>query len=47
MMSDGDMVVFDNTRLFHARTHYQDPARHLIRVRMRERQAVGALRLAA
>lgn len=47
MMGDGDLVVFDNTRLFHARTHYLDPARHLIRVRMRERHAAAALRLAA
>jgi alpha-ketoglutarate-dependent taurine dioxygenase len=47
MMSDGDMIVFDNTRLFHARTDYQDPVRHLIRVRMHEREAVEQLRLVA
>jgi len=47
MMSDGDLVVFDNTRLLHARTDYQDPARLLIRVRMRERRVAVAQRLAA
>jgi TfdA family taurine catabolism dioxygenase TauD len=47
MMADGDLVVLDNTRLFHARTNYHDPARHLIRVRMRERQSVSAILLAA
>jgi hypothetical protein len=47
MMADGDLVVFDNTRLLHARTDFQDPARHLIRVRMRERRAAVELRLAA
>ncbi len=46
-MDDGDLVVFDNTRLLHARTDYQDPDRHLIRVRMRERRPAHAIRLAA
>lgn len=31
----GEMIVFCNHRLLHARTDYRDPARHLIRVRMR------------
>jgi Taurine catabolism dioxygenase TauD, TfdA family len=47
LMSDGDLIVFDNTRLFHARTDFQDPLRHLIRVRMHDRQVAEALRLAA
>lgn len=46
-MSDGDMVVLDNTRLFHVRTHYNDPARHLIRIRMRDRRSAEAHRLGA
>lgn len=47
LMGDGDMVVFDNTRLLHGRTDYQDPLRHLIRVRMRARNRAEALQLAA
>jgi hypothetical protein len=47
MMTDGEMVVLDNTRLFHARTDFRDPARHLIRVRMREQRSAEAMRLAA
>jgi len=47
LMSDGDLIVFDNTRLFHARTDFQDPERHLIRVRMHDRQVAEALRFAA
>jgi hypothetical protein len=47
LMSDGDMIVFDNTRLFHARTDYLDPVRLLIRVRMHERGAAQSMRMAA
>jgi alpha-ketoglutarate-dependent taurine dioxygenase len=47
LMADGDMIVLDNTRLFHARTDYNDPLRHLIRVRMRERRHAEALPVAA
>lgn len=47
LMADGEMVVYDNTRLLHGRTDFQDPLRHLIRVRMRERKHTEALQLAS
>jgi hypothetical protein len=46
-MEDGDLIILDNTRLLHARTDYQDPARHLIRVRMHERATEQEQRLVA
>ncbi len=36
-LRSGEMIVFCNHRLLHARTDYTDPARHLTRVRMRQR----------
>jgi alpha-ketoglutarate-dependent taurine dioxygenase len=42
LMTDGEMIVFDNTRLLHGRTDFQDPLRHLVRVRMHERQHAEA-----
>lgn len=45
LMADGEMIVYDNTRLLHGRTDFQDPVRHLIRVRMHERQHAEALQL--
>ncbi|HVC60715.1 MAG TPA: TauD/TfdA family dioxygenase [Acetobacteraceae bacterium] len=47
LMADGELIVFDNTRLLHGRTDFQDPVRHLIRVRMHERKLAEALRLAS
>jgi len=47
LMADGEMIVFDNTRLLHGRTDFQDPLRHLVRVRMHERTRAEATRLAA
>jgi alpha-ketoglutarate-dependent taurine dioxygenase len=41
MMANGEMIVLDNTRVLHARTDYTDPARSLIRVRMRQRASTG------
>ncbi|HEX3993404.1 MAG TPA: TauD/TfdA family dioxygenase [Acetobacteraceae bacterium] len=46
-MADGEMIVYDNTRLLHGRTDFQDPLRHLVRVRMHEREPAEALRLAS
>jgi len=37
LMEDGDLIVYDNTRLLHGRTDFRDPLRYLIRVRMHER----------
>ena len=42
LMADGEMIVFDNTRLLHGRTDFQDPLRHLVRVRMRQRTQAEA-----
>lgn len=36
LMADGDLIVYDNTRLLHGRTDFCDPLRHLIRVRMHD-----------
>jgi hypothetical protein len=47
LVADGEMIVFDNTRLLHGRTDFQDPVRHLIRVRMHEREHAEALQLVA
>ena len=47
LMSNGDMIVYDNTRLLHGRIDYGDPERYLIRVRMRERNDPETLRHAA
>lgn len=47
LMADGEMIVFDNTRLLHGRVDYQDPQRHLIRVRMAERKHAEVSRRAA
>lgn len=33
----GEMIIFCNHQLLHARTDYSDTARHLIRIRMRQR----------
>jgi alpha-ketoglutarate-dependent taurine dioxygenase len=47
LMADGEMIVYDNTRLLHGRTDFQDAARHLIRVRMHERNPTKTLQLAS
>jgi hypothetical protein len=47
LMADGDVIVFDNTRLLHGRTDFQHPVRHLVRVRMHERKHAEALRFAS
>jgi alpha-ketoglutarate-dependent taurine dioxygenase len=47
LMADGEMIVYDNTRLLHGRTDFQDPVRHLVRIRMHERKPAEALRLAS
>lgn len=33
-LNDGETMIFDNRRVLHARTDYEDVKRHLLRIRV-------------